>query len=167
VEDGRVRGEAAQAVFIDHALQLAALDQPPLHLVVPDALPDFRQFRQWICHRKTSVDPSLRSGAKHISGRGGEKIANVPPIGMIRAKAVKPTDTVAEIISRAIDLTARGHYAAALPIFATVYKHIAPERYPQGLSGYGLCLSRIERKNKLGVELCERAMALEPGDGSH
>src|SRR5205085_2556756 len=108
---------------------------------------------------------SISLAAPEKKGRG------VPQIGMstVKAvnKAVKPADTVAQIIGRGIDLTARGHFAAALPIFATVYKHIAPEKYPQGLSSYGLCLSRIERKNKLGVELCERAMALQPGDGSH
>src|SRR5689334_3296867 len=86
---------------------------------------------------------------------------------MIRAKAVKPSDTVAQILGRAIDLTARGHYNAALPIFTTVYKHIAPEKYPQGLSSYGLCLSRIERKHKDGVELCERAMTVQPGETLH
>ena len=82
-------------------------------------------------------------------------------------KAVKPIDTVAQILGRGIDLTARGHFAAALPIFATVYKHVAPEKYPQGLSSYGLCLSRMERKNKVGVELCERAMALQPAEALH
>jgi hypothetical protein len=51
LEDGWVRGEAAQIVVIDQPPELAARDQPALHLVVPDALPDFRQFRQWIRHR--------------------------------------------------------------------------------------------------------------------
>jgi hypothetical protein len=86
---------------------------------------------------------------------------------MMRANAAKPADTIAQILGRGIDLTARGHFAAALPIFATVYKHIPPEKYPQGLSSYGLCLGRVERKNKLGAELCERAMVLQPGDASH
>lgn len=88
-------------------------------------------------------------------------------MGMIRGKAGKRADTVAQIISRGNDLTARGHYAAALPIFITVYKHVAPEKYPQGLSSYGLCLSRLERKNREGVELCERAMTLQPGEALH
>jgi tetratricopeptide (TPR) repeat protein len=86
---------------------------------------------------------------------------------MMTAKATKPADTIAQILSRGIDLAARGRYAAALPIFITVYRHIPEEKYPQGLSSYGLCLSRIERKNKLGVELCERAMLLQPADTSH
>jgi hypothetical protein len=88
-------------------------------------------------------------------------------MGMIRDKTVKRADTITEILGRGIDLAARGHYVAALPIFATVYQHVAPERYPQGLSSYGLCLSRVEHKNKLGVELCERAMLLQPSDTSH
>ena len=79
---------------------------------------------------------------------------------------MKP-DTVAQILSRGIDLTAHGHFAAALPIFVAVYKNISPEMYPQGLSSYGLCLSRVERKSKLGAEMCERAMLLQPGDASH
>ena len=86
---------------------------------------------------------------------------------MMTTTAAKPADTIAQILARGIDLTARGHYGAALPIFVTVYKHIAPEKYPQGLSSYGLCLARVERKNKLGAELCERAMVLQPGDMSH
>jgi tetratricopeptide (TPR) repeat protein len=88
-------------------------------------------------------------------------------MSMIRAKAVKPADTIAQILARATDLTARGHYAAALPIFTTVYEHVATEKYPQGLSSYGLCLSRIERKSREGVELCERAMTLQPGEALH
>jgi hypothetical protein len=85
----------------------------------------------------------------------------------IRAVTPSSTNTVAQILGRAVDLTARGHYVAALPIFTAIYAHIPAEKYPQGLSSYGLCLSRIEHKNKLGVELCERAMLLQPSDMSH
>jgi len=88
-------------------------------------------------------------------------------MGMITVRAVTPADNVAPLLSRAIDHTASGQYAAALSIFAAVYKYVPLEKYPQGLSSYGLCLSRIERKNKLGAELCERAMLLQPGDASH
>ena len=85
----------------------------------------------------------------------------------IRAVTPSRPNTVAQILSRAVEMTACGHYVAALPIFTTVYAHVPAEKYPQGLSSYGLCLSRIEHKNKLGVELCERAMLLQPSDSSH
>src|SRR6059058_672787 len=82
-------------------------------------------------------------------------------------KKALSTDPVVQVLSRGMSLTERGDYAAALPIFTTVYKNVSPERYPQGLSSYGLCLSRIEHKNKLGAELCERAMLLQPSDALH
>ena len=74
---------------------------------------------------------------------------------------------IPQILGRGIELTARGEYTRALPILAAVYGNIAPERHPQGLSSYGLCLSRVEHKNKLGAELCEKAIALQPHDASH
>jgi tetratricopeptide (TPR) repeat protein len=82
--------------------------------------------------------------------------------------AVTPaTPNVPQILDRAVQLTARGDYAAALPVFATVYKVVSPEAYPKALSSFGLCLSRVQRKNKLGAELCEQAMLLEPANSSH
>ena len=74
---------------------------------------------------------------------------------------------IPQILGRGIDLAARGEYSRALAILAAVYSNVAPDRYPQGLSSYGLCLSRIEHKNKLGAEFCEKAMALQPLDASH
>ena len=89
---------------------------------------------------------------------------------MRKALRVTPsaaTDPIAQVLSRGRVLAERGDYAAALPIFAMVYKTVSPEKYPQGLSSYGLCLSRVEHKNKFGVELCQRAMLLQPSDGLH
>src|SRR5437870_5848251 len=80
--------------------------------------------------------------------------------------SVAPSE-ISQILSRGADLTARGGYAGALPILAAVYKTVPPEQYPQGLSAYGLCLSKIEHKNKLGAELCEKAMKLQPFEGMH
>src|SRR5262249_18819387 len=74
---------------------------------------------------------------------------------------------IPQILGRGIELTARGEFARALEIFAAVYNNVSPERFPQGLSSYGLCLSRIEHKNKVGAELCEKAIALQPHDASH
>ncbi len=61
LEDGRIRRQTAQVVFIDHPLQIAARDQPPFHLIEPDALSRFRQFNKWIAHQ------NLREGPKHIA----------------------------------------------------------------------------------------------------
>ena len=80
--------------------------------------------------------------------------------------SVAPSE-ISQILSRGADLTARGDYAGALPILAAVYKTVPPDQYPHGLSAYGLCLSKIEHKNKLGAELCEKAMKLQPFEGMH
>ena len=85
----------------------------------------------------------------------------------LRVATPPSSDPVVQVLSRGITLTERGNYAAALPIFTTVYKNVSSDRYPQGLSSYGLCLSRVEHKNKWGAELCERAMLLQPSDGLH
>jgi tetratricopeptide (TPR) repeat protein len=80
--------------------------------------------------------------------------------------SVAPSE-ISQILTRGVDLTARGEYAAALPILAAVYKTVPPEQNPLGLSAYGLCLSKVEHKNKLGAELCEKAMKLQSFEGLH
>jgi len=80
--------------------------------------------------------------------------------------SVAPSE-ISQILSRGTDLTLRGDYAGALTVFAAVYQNVPAEQYPQGLSAYGLCLSKIEHKNKLGAELCEKAMKLQPFEGLH
>ena len=80
--------------------------------------------------------------------------------------SVAPSE-ISQILTRGVDLTARGDYAAALPILAAVYKTVPPEQNPYGLSAYGLCLSKIEHKNKLGAELCEKAIKLQGYEGLH
>src|SRR2546429_6864773 len=74
---------------------------------------------------------------------------------------------IPKVLARAVETTARGDYAAALLIFAAVYQKVPREQFPQGLSSYGLCLSKVEHKNKLGAELCEKAIALQGYEGSH
>lgn len=77
-------------------------------------------------------------------------------------------DPVADVLNNAIALTERGQYAKALNIFVSVYKTIVvPDEYPHGMSSYGLCLALVEQKIKLGAELCERAMILQPHDALH
>ncbi|HEY8131376.1 MAG TPA: tetratricopeptide repeat protein [Thermoanaerobaculia bacterium] len=66
-----------------------------------------------------------------------------------------------------IAATDRGEYAAALPLLSAVYRNTPFEKFPQGLSYYGLCLAQVERKHKQGIQLCEQAMQLESTQGRH
>ena len=75
--------------------------------------------------------------------------------------------SIPQILSRGVDLASRGDFAAALPVLSAVYQAVPGDKFPQGLSSYGLCLSKIEHKNKLGAELCEKAIALQPYEGLH
>ena len=74
---------------------------------------------------------------------------------------------IPHILTHGIEAASRGDYAAALPVLAAVYQFVSSDKFPQGLSSYGLCLSKIEHKNKLGAELCEKAIRLQPDEGSH
>ena len=77
------------------------------------------------------------------------------------------TSNIPQVLARAVDLTARRDYAGALTIFSAVYANVPMDKFPQGLSAYGLCLSQVEHKNKKGAELCEMAIAMQPVDTSH
>lgn len=72
-----------------------------------------------------------------------------------------------QIVSRGIAAAERGEYAAALQMLQTVYRSVAPENLPQALSSYALCLVRVEGKRNLGMELCQKAIELEPDEGRH
>lgn len=74
---------------------------------------------------------------------------------------------IPQILTRAVEAATRGEYALALPMLAAVYQVVPADKYPQGLSSYGLCLSKIEHKNKVGAELCEKAIILQPYEGQH
>ena len=76
-------------------------------------------------------------------------------------------NNISQAILRAIDLTNRRDYAAALTIFDAVYANVPQEQFPHGLSAYGLCMSQVQHKNKKGAELCERAIAMQPVETSH
>ena len=71
-------------------------------------------------------------------------------------------NNISQAILRAIDLTNRRDYAAAVTIFDAVYANVPQEQFPHGLSAYGLCMSQVQHKNKKGAELCEKAIALHP-----
>lgn len=76
-------------------------------------------------------------------------------------------DGIPQILTRGVEAATRGQYALALPLLAAVYQVVPADKYPQGLSSYGLSLSKIEHKNKVGAELCEKAIGLQPYEGLH
>jgi tetratricopeptide (TPR) repeat protein len=74
---------------------------------------------------------------------------------------------IPQVIARAVDLTSRRDYAAAVAIFDAVYANVPLDKFPQGLSAYGLCMSQVQHKNRKGAELCEKAIALQPVETAH
>lgn len=67
----------------------------------------------------------------------------------------------------AIAATERGDYAGALRAFHLLYGASRPDMLSEGLSFYGLCLERVEKKSKPAIELCRQAMELQPYDSRH
>lgn len=67
----------------------------------------------------------------------------------------------------AIAATERGDYAAALRAFQVLYGANRPDMLKEGLSYYGLCIERVEKKSKPAIELCQKAMELQPYDMRH
>jgi tetratricopeptide (TPR) repeat protein len=74
---------------------------------------------------------------------------------------------VPQMLALGIAASERGEYAAALTVLSAVYQRVPPEKFPDGLSSYGLCLAHIENKNKLGAEYCQKAIALQGYEGKH
>ncbi len=79
---------------------------------------------------------------------------------------IMPAD-VSQMLSRGIAAADRGEYAAAPQLLGTVYKLVPADKMPQGLSSYGLCLARVQKKQKMGIELCHKAMEMQFYDGMH
>jgi hypothetical protein len=74
---------------------------------------------------------------------------------------------VTQILNVGASAVERGDYAGALPMFASLYRKVSPDKYPFGLSYWGLCLVHVERKYKQGAELCDRAIKLQYYEGRH
>ncbi len=74
---------------------------------------------------------------------------------------------MSEMLHRGIAASERGEYAAALQLLEAVYKIAPPETMPLGLSSYGLCLAQVQKKQKMGLQLCQKAMELQSGEGMH
>lgn len=77
-----------------------------------------------------------------------------------------PND-VSQILNVGAAAVERGDYAGALPMFASLYRKVPPDKYPFGLSYWGLCLVHVERKYKQGADLCDRAIKLQYYEGRH
>lgn len=71
------------------------------------------------------------------------------------------------MMTLALSATDRGEYEPALRLLATIYRVVPADKMPQGLSAYGLCLAKVEKKNKIGAEFAQRAIELQPYEGIH
>jgi tetratricopeptide (TPR) repeat protein len=80
---------------------------------------------------------------------------------------IQSTEDVPEAVTLGVAATERGDYEAALQVFRHVYQLVPPESAPLGLSSYGLCLAKVEKKNKMGAELCQKAIDLQFYEGRH
>lgn len=75
---------------------------------------------------------------------------------------------VQKAISVAIDATRRGDYKGALKLFRLIYDDKSQGNVPAtGLSYYGVCLLKVERKTKQAIELAETAREREFYDAHH
>ena len=76
-------------------------------------------------------------------------------------------DDVQQLLSVGIAATERGEYASALQLLRRAYELIPAASAPLGLSYYGLCLVKAEKKSKMGAELCQKAIELQFYEGRH
>lgn len=73
----------------------------------------------------------------------------------------------AQMLAVGVAAAERGDFEGALRLLANVYRMVPPDKYPQGLSAYGLSLAKVEKKNKAGADLCQKAIDLQPYEGKH
>jgi tetratricopeptide (TPR) repeat protein len=74
---------------------------------------------------------------------------------------------ITQMVNVGVAAAERGDYEGALRLLSNVYRIVPPEKYPQGLSAYGLCVAKFEKKNKVGADLCQKAIELQPYEGKH
>lgn len=77
-----------------------------------------------------------------------------------------PSD-VGQMLRLGIAAAERGEYDSALLLLKNVYQLVPPDKFPQGLSYYGLCLAHVEHQNKAGAEFCKKAIDLQVYEGRH
>jgi tetratricopeptide (TPR) repeat protein len=75
-------------------------------------------------------------------------------------------------IQTAIEATKDEEYLRALTLFVEVYEaedapSVSSTLSASGLSYFGLCLALVQKKYKLAVELCKRAIDLQFYNGDH
>lgn len=78
-----------------------------------------------------------------------------------------PVTDVGQMMTLALSAVDRGEYEPALRLLATVYRAVPADKMPQGLSAYGLCLAKVEKKNKIGADFAQKAIELQPYEGIH
>lgn len=78
-----------------------------------------------------------------------------------------PVNDVGQMMTLALSAVDRGEYEPALRLLATIYRVVPADKLPQGLSAYGLCLAKVEKKNKIGAEFAQKAIELQPYEGMH
>jgi tetratricopeptide (TPR) repeat protein len=77
------------------------------------------------------------------------------------------TDDAQKLLAVGIAATERREYASALHVLRRVYELVPPAAAPLGLSYYGLCIAKVEKKTKAGAELCQKAIELQFYEGKH
>lgn len=80
---------------------------------------------------------------------------------------VPSNSELTQMISVGVAAAERGDYEGALKLLSNVYRLVPAEQYPQGLSAYGLSVAKAEKKNKIGAEMCQKALELQPYEGKH
>ena len=72
---------------------------------------------------------------------------------------------LSESIADGINATREGEYLAAINHFVDAYGDeeltLSSARTAEGLSFYGLCLALVQRKYKVAIDLCKRAIEMQ------
>ncbi len=80
---------------------------------------------------------------------------------------VPSNNEVTQMMTVGVAAAERGDYEGALKLLSNVYRLVPPDKYPQGLSAYGLSVAKAEKKNKIGADMCQKALELQPYEGKH
>lgn len=74
---------------------------------------------------------------------------------------------IGQMLAVGVAAAERGDYDGALKLLSHLYRLVPPDKFPEGLSAYGLCVAKVEKKNKAGAEFCQQAIKLQPFEGKH
>src|SRR5471032_1299845 len=84
----------------------------------------------------------LRLGAEAIiafPGRQGSVDAGVDKANEVSMEEALLPNDISQILTVGAAAVERGDYAGALPMFDSLYRKVPPDKYPFGLSYWGLC----------------------------